>query len=207
MKRFALILLAISAVAHAEDTIKFSFKDADIHQVIEEYAKVSGKKIIVDPAAHGKVTIYNPQPVSVEEAFNQLSSALAVNGLGIVNQDGQLVVMSARAIQRDDIEVSRDLPALKPERMATWVVSFKNINADDINRELRILTSRDGELVPYTATNQLVITDWTSNLHRVAKILAELDHPVAPGSIPSARPHPPRPPHPIEPPHFKSKGS
>lgn len=171
-----LFTVAASA-ADKNQTLNFSFRDGDVTDVIKEYAKASGERFIVDPSVRGKITILNPAPVSVAEAFNQLSSALAVNGIAISHQGDEMVVSPARITQRSLIEVGNQLPALKPERMYTWTIQLKYVSADEVNKQLRILTSKDGELVPFSHTNQILVTDWVSNLHRIAKIIAEVDRP------------------------------
>lgn len=125
----------------------------------------------------GKISIFNPQPVNIEEAFNQLSSALAVNGIALNKEGDVYMVRQARMAQRGLIETGPEVPALKPEKMFTWVLALKNTSASDIMKEIRILSSKDGEITAHLATNQLVITDWVSSLHRIRDILAQLDKP------------------------------
>lgn len=181
MKLFAvLFVLCAMATAHAEENLKMYFKNEELTKIIEIYSKASGQKFIIDPAVRGKVSILLPGPVSVEEAFNHLSSALAMNSFGISKQGDTMVVRPARNIQRDYIEVSTEKPSLKPERMYTWVYNVKNQKAQDLNSDLRILVSKDGELVAHFNTNQLIITDWTSNINRVAELMKEVDKPLTP---------------------------
>ncbi len=170
----AIILLSTSAFA-AENKVNFNYKNADIDKVIEDYAKISGQKFIVDVSVRGKITISNPGDITKEEAFNQLSSALALNGVGISTQDNTMVVQQARAVQRSLIPVTKELPPINPTRMVTYVIELKNADADEVNKQLRILTSKDGELVPYTRTNQIFVTDWTPNLHRIAQMMTMID--------------------------------
>jgi general secretion pathway protein D len=145
--------------------------------VLKEYSKWTGQKFVVDPAVKAKVTILSPQPVARDEAFNLLSSAMASNGFAISKQGDTMYVSSARNIQRNLLEVTTELPSLKPERMVTWVINLKYVKADEVNKQLRILTSRDGELVPFTDRNQLIVTDWSSNLHRIGQIVSKTDIP------------------------------
>lgn len=179
MKLFALLTLMHLAAAQAENgpTLNFNYRDADLVKVIEDYAKASGQKFIIDPGAKGKITIVNQAPVTLREAFEQMSSAMMLNSVGISKQDQLMIVSPSRNIQRNLIEVGSELPPIRPDRMFTWVVALKYVSADEINKQLRILTSKDGELVPYTHSNKLVLSDWVSNLHRIAKILRELDVP------------------------------
>ena len=91
----ALGIVTAPAAFAASDTMKFSYKNADIKKAIEDYAAKSGQKFIVDPSVRGMITVINDQPVSLEEAFNDLSTALAINGLAISKRDGVMVVMQA----------------------------------------------------------------------------------------------------------------
>lgn len=176
---FPLLAFAFTAFAAPDPskTIKFNFRNADIVKVLEDYAKVSGQKIIVDTQVRGKTTIFNPEPITLDEAFNQLSTAMMTNGLAFSKQGDTLVAMQARQVQRNKIEVVTELPPLKPEKMVTWMIKLKHINADEVNKQLRILTSTNGELVPYTQTNHIIVSDYVSNLHRIADLLKELDQP------------------------------
>jgi general secretion pathway protein D len=161
----------------AKNKMSFSYKDTDVLKVIEDYSSASGQKFVVDAGVKGKVTVLNPEAISLEEAFNQLSMSLATNHLAISKQGDVMMVSEARSVQRNLIDVTTELPPLKPEKMHTWIINLKHISADEVNRQLRILTSRDGELVPFMPRNQLIITDWVSNLHRIGAMMAQIDRP------------------------------
>lgn len=180
MKPIIMFLLFFSLhalAATSEKTITYNFKDADIVKLIEDYSRASGQKIIVDPQVRGKATIFNATPITLDEAFNQLSTAMMINGLAFSKQGDTLVALQARSVQRNQIEVVTELPPLRPDKMVTWIVKLKNVNADDVNKQLRVLTSANGELVPYTRLNQLIISDYVSNLYRIQAMLKELDSP------------------------------
>jgi type II secretory pathway component GspD/PulD (secretin) len=176
MRLGAIILVTFAlSFASAEEKIKMYFNNEDLTKIIEMYSKASGQKFIVDPGVRGRISIFLQEPVTLLEAFNQVSSALAINGYAISKQGDTMVIKSARNIQRDLIEVSTEVPSLKPERMYTWIYTAKNVPATQINRDLRILPSRDGEMNINERTNQIIITDWASNLNRVAVVLKEID--------------------------------
>jgi general secretion pathway protein D len=158
-------------------THKMYFKNEDILKVIEFYSKISSQKIIVDSSVRGKVSIFIQEPISADEAFNHLSSALALNGYGFVRKGDTLEVRSARNLQRDLHEIKTELPALKPERIVTYVYSPKFVSVENINRDLRIMSSKDGEMAVHPSTNQIIFTDWVSNIHRIEAIMKEVDKP------------------------------
>ena len=175
-----LSIALLSPFAHAEEKMKMNFTNEELVKIIQAYSKASGQKFVVDPGVRGKVSILIPEPVTLPEAFNQLSSALALNGYAISKQEDTMIITSARNIQRNLIEVSSERPALKPERMYSWVYNAKHASVSQINRDLRILPSRDGEMNIYEPGNQMIITDWASNLNRIAEVLKQIDAPVSP---------------------------
>lgn len=179
MKRtFLVVALVLQAVAvQAADTINFTFQNEELTKVIEAYSKASGQKFVVDPGVRGKVTLLMPGKITVEEAFNQLSTGLAVNGFAISKRDDTMVVMSARNIQRSLLEITSEVPPVKPERMITYIFTPKYLTVDRINRDLRILPSRDGEMNVFMPKNQMIITDWSSNVIRISELLKALDTP------------------------------
>ncbi|MBY0553226.1 general secretion pathway protein GspD [bacterium] len=168
------VLLTVVA-ANATNKINFNYQNADITTIIQDYSKAAGQKFIVDSTVRGKITILNPSEVSTTEAFNQLSEALAVNGFAMVTSGDQLTVRNARSAQRDNLAVVSEVPAEKPQRMVTWVISLKNTAASDIMKEIRLLTSSYGEAAISGRNNQIIITDWSTNLQRVNALIQKVD--------------------------------
>ena len=177
-----LVSMCLAFRAFAADTIKFNFNNEELTKIVETYSKASGQKFVMDPGFRGKATILLPGPVSIEEAFNQMSSALALDGYAISKQGDTMVIMSARNIQRNLVETTSEVPALKPERMVTYIITLKYVSAEEINRNLRIIPSKDGELSVLSHNNQIIVTDWASNLQRVAALVKELDKPADAGA-------------------------
>ena len=183
MSKWILFLIVAMMGAKAiagSNSIDLNCEMCDVLKVLKDYSKARGQKITIDPSARGKVTLLNPSPVSLDEAFDQISRALALNRLSIIDDENGLVVLPTRAAQRSNIPVFKEQPPVKPERMVTWVVTLKHISADDLMRSVRMMNSKDGEMSTSGTTNQLVISDYTSSLTRIGKIIAELDQPLDP---------------------------
>lgn len=176
MKRILLgLALSLSCTdSWAEKTYDFSFKNKDILEAIDSYAKMSKKTFVIDPSVRGKVTVLNPEPVTVTQAFNQLSSALQQNGFVIYQTGEKLNISAARFAQRSSISVVTELPPIEPEQMITYIYKPKFLKAEELNKNLRILPSKDGEMV-VGPNNTIVFSDWISTLHRIQAVLAELD--------------------------------
>jgi type II secretory pathway component GspD/PulD (secretin) len=179
MKTLITILLITASTALAQEKIDFNFNNEEISKIIQTYSKESGQKFVVDSIVRGKISILNPEKITKEEAFNALSEGLAVNGFAMVKNEDVFTIRNARSAQRDNLQVSTTLPTAKPQRMATWVINLQNRSAEDVQKDLRLFTSSYGELSSVRKTNQIVITDWTSNLQRVAALIKEVDVPVS----------------------------
>ncbi len=153
----------------------FDYPNADVADLVKAISELTGKNFVVDPQVRGKITIIAPSRLTVAEAYKAFLSALAINGLAIVPGDGFYKIKQARAAQRDNIDTFSGAYYPNSDQMITRIIKLKYISADEVNKQLRILTSKDGELVPYTPTNSLIVSDYGANMDRIMKILEQLD--------------------------------
>jgi general secretion pathway protein D len=174
------------AKAHIEDinnqnfpeTIEsFDFPNADIQDIVKAISELTGKNFIIDQGVRGKITIIAPSKITVAEAYKAFLSALAINGYAIVPSGNFLKIRSARNAQRDSIETYSGAYFPNSDQMITRIIHLKHISADLVNRDLRILTSKDGEMSIYAPTNSIIISDYGANIERVMKIINQLDVP------------------------------
>lgn len=155
----------------------FDFVNADLTDVIKLISELTGKNFIIDSGVRGKITIVAPSKITVAEAYKAFLSALSMNGFTVVPSGNFLKVKNARNAQRDSIETYPDKYYPNTDQMITKIIHLKHISAEQVNRELRLLQSKDGDMVPYAATNSIIISDFGSNIDRVMKIINQLDVP------------------------------
>ncbi len=155
----------------------FDYPNADIADVIKAISELTGKNFIVDPQVRGKITIIAPSRISVAEAYKAFLSALAINSMTVVPSGSFLKIKTARNAQRDAIETYSGEYFPNTDQMITRIIKLQYISADEVNKNLRILPSKDGEMVPYPQTNSIIISDYGSNIERVMKIIKEIDVP------------------------------
>ncbi|MGZ3745143.1 MAG: type II secretion system secretin GspD, partial [Pseudobdellovibrionaceae bacterium] len=155
----------------------FDFPNVEITDVIKAISELTGKNFIIDPGVRGKITIVAPSKITVAEAYKAFLSALAINGFTVVPSGSFLKIKSARNAQRDSIETYSGSYYPNSDQMITRIIHLKHIQAEQVNRDLRILSSKDGEMSVYPATNSLILSDYGSNIDRVMKIINQLDVP------------------------------
>ena len=155
----------------------FDYPNVEITDLIKAMGELTGKNFIIDPGVRGKITITAPSKITVAEAYKAFLSALAINGFTVVPSGAFLKVKSARNAQRDNIETYSGAYYPNSDQMITRIIHLKHISAAQVNRDLRILPSKDGEMNIYEPTNSIIISDYGSNIDRVMKIISQLDVP------------------------------
>lgn len=155
----------------------FDYPNAEITDIIKAIGQLTGKNFIIDPGVHGKISIIAPTQITVAEAYKAFLSALAINGFTVVQSGKFLKVKNARNAQRDSIETYSGKYYPNADVMITRIVHLKYTSAEEVNKRLRILPSKDGDMTPYEPTNSLIISDYGTNVERMMKIINEIDRP------------------------------
>jgi len=155
----------------------FDFPNADIADVIKAISELTGKNFIIDPGVRGKITIVAPSKITVAEAYKAFLSALAMNKMTVVPSGSFLKIKSSRDAQTDNIETYSGGYYPNTDQMITRIIHLKHINAEQVQRDLRILQPRDGQMSIYAPTNSIVISDYGSSIDRFMKIINQLDVP------------------------------
>lgn len=164
--------------ANFPETIEsFDFPNADIKDVIKAISELTGKNFIIESTISGRVTIMAPSKITVAEAYKAFLSSLAGLGYTVVPSGKFLKIKNARAAQRDSIETYSGNYSPNADLLITRIVQLRHTSAEEVNKRLRILPSKDGEMTPYEPTNSLIITDFGSNVDRMMKIITEIDKP------------------------------
>lgn len=157
-------------------TITLSFQNADVAPVAAAVAKAVGKTIIVDPRVKGKVTLFTPQPVTPQTALDMFSSALRSASFALVQVNGSYrVIPDADARVQGNAVVTQDSP--EGDQVVTRVFKIKQDSAANLVNVLRPLLTQNSSITANPGNNTLIVTDYASNVKRVAKLLDSMDEP------------------------------
>ena len=174
---FVLCLSALALPAlSSSHTITLNFRDADIDSVVGAFGHLLDRTFVVDPRVRGKITLETPKPVSRAEAYGLLQLTLRMQGFAIVESGGiARVVPEADAKLQAGTVSTGPAPAVSGDQITTQVFRLRNESASSLVPVLRPLIPPNNTIVAYPNTNSLVITDYASNLRRLAQIIASLD--------------------------------
>ena len=159
--------------------IQLNFRDVEILNVIRLMSELTGKNFLVDGNVRGKVTLIAPEPVSIDEAYQVFLSILEIQGFTVVPQGPVIKVIPSADVKDSPIPTATDEEgALSPtgsDAFVTQLIPLKFADVNQIRGLLSPLVSKESSLLSYVPTNTLILTETTSNIARLKKIIAILD--------------------------------
>lgn len=177
--------LSLAAVPPTEsstpdETVTLNFVDADIEGVVKAMAQVTGKNFVIDPRVKGSINIISAQPIARENVYEVFLSALRLQGFTAV-EDHNLVKILPEA----DAKLHRNaVPGQRTgsDGMQTRAFPLTHQSATQLLPTLRPLVAPNNTITALQNSNTLVVTDYASNLARLAGIIAAIDQPDDAGS-------------------------
>ncbi len=192
----ALILLCISGLAHPEEIplrprmpfldkpgasdqmISVDLNRVDIRVFIKTISQLTGVNFYVDDKIQGTVTIMSPTKVRLGDVYGVFESVLAAHSYAAVVTGDIVKVIPRSVAARGNLPVrvgSDPSNILQQDQLVTQIIPLQHINAAQVNALIASLVSADGQVTIYSESNTLVISDTSSTIYRMAKILRELD--------------------------------
>lgn len=164
--------------------VSLDFKDADIKVVIKAISELTGKNFVIDEKVRGKITIISPTKIPLDEVYRVLESILEVKGYTTVPAGKVIKVIPSREAKGKSIEtrVGREAKRISLEdKIITQLIPLEYAASDQVRSLLTPLISPGGNLITYTPTNTIIITDVSSNIKRMMTIIEEIDRKPLPG--------------------------
>ena len=158
----------------AGEGLVLNFRDAEIGAVVETIARATGQRFVHDAPLAGRVTIMLEDEVSGAEALEVLNAALRLAGYAsIPGPDGTLKILPIEAAKGAAPWLHREASP-GSERLVT---SFVRLDAADPVELARILgqENRVSVVVPYPATNALIIATPEDRLASMLELVRALD--------------------------------
>ncbi|MCG8530658.1 MAG: type II secretion system secretin GspD [Desulfovibrionales bacterium] len=154
------------------------FKKVDVHVLIKFISELTGKNFIVDKRVKGKVTIYSPSKVSVQEAYRVFESVLEVHNYAIV-PSGRAYKIVPVAIGRTQgvPTITSDNGLLRPagDELVTQLIPLRHSSATELAKILPKLVGANGLVSVYPPNNSLIITAPYANIKQALSLVREVD--------------------------------
>jgi general secretion pathway protein D len=196
MKRFTSFLIVVSlllaapsglvyaqkkakAEPRASEKVTLSFANAEIAEVARTIGVITGRSVVVDPRVRGTMNLNTDQPVSKAAAYDQFLAALRLQGFTVVEASGLSKVVPEADAKLQGGSVSTSSIRGPGNQIATQIFRLNYETANNLVPVLRPLISPNNTINVNPGNNSLIITDYTDNLQRMARIVAALDVPNA----------------------------
>lgn len=167
-------LLNANAV-FAEQTWTINFKDTELEEVVRFVAQATGKTIIVDPKAKGRVQVISSQPLNQEQLYDLFLSILDVNGFAAVESGGVLRIIPSRDARSSGAPVVSGHRQRENSEIVTEVIQLKNIAATTLIPVLRPLAPQEAHMAAYAQSNAIIVSDTASNIASIRAVIERID--------------------------------
>lgn len=157
-----------------EQTYQLNMQDADIRDVIDMVARVTGESFIVDPRVRGQVTVISDRELSADAIYEIFLATIEVYGFSAVETDNAIKVVAQADVKSSGLPVDNE-GEIDGERIITRVFPIQNTSAMELVPILRPLVASYGHLAGVNTANALIISDRATNIERIAEIVDLLD--------------------------------
>lgn len=157
--------------------VTIDFDNVDIQIFIRFISELTGKNFVVDDKVRGRVTIVSPKRIHLDEVYRVFLSVLEIYGFTAVESGNIIKIMPALQARERRIQtlLQEEAPAIRDDRLVTYIVSLDHANPDEVKKVLDPLIARTSVIISYPPTGMLVITDFLSNIGRLKEIIAAID--------------------------------
>jgi general secretion pathway protein D len=169
-----LLLFSLPARAENEPTYQLNMQGADIKEVIDLVARVTGKSFIVDPRVRGQVTVISERELTAEAIYEIFLATIEVYGFSAVETDNAIKIIGQADIKSAGLQVDTD-GSITGEQIITRVFPIQNTSAMELVPILRPLVAKYGHLAGVSTANALIISDRATNIERISEIVELLD--------------------------------
>ncbi len=157
----------------------WNLKNVDIHTVINELAKETGKNFVVSPLVTGKVTFVSSYPLNSDELYQAFLALLRVSGFEAISSGPIVKIVPEAFIKEEGSQFINANHASPRDEMAVTIARVKYVSASELVKVLKQLVFRYGYIEAYGPTNDIIISDFSNNISRLTNLIQRLDMPTA----------------------------
>ena len=162
-----------------EKRISMNFPKTDINIALDVLSREINIPIVSDVALSGEISIISKIDLTIEEAIASFNSALRSRDLAIIRTEQMIRIVKIADAKRDSVKVHEGMePSLikESDEIITQIMRLENIDVDNARDSIsKLVNARYGDISIHAPTNTVIITDTSSNVKRLARILLMLD--------------------------------
>jgi type II secretory pathway component GspD/PulD (secretin) len=160
------------------DKFTINFNNIAIAEYIRFVSKALNVNFVFDETdLQFNVTLVSEEPVSSRNVLAALIQILRIHDLSLLEQGNNYLISRTTSVTQIPTIVSSDIPDGKSASapLITRVFKIKNVSPNSIASIIRPMMSQAALIEISNETRQLIVTDITPNVDKVAELLASLD--------------------------------
>jgi len=160
-----------------------NFNNVSFTEYLRFISRILNKNFVFEDAdLQFTVTIVSEEPVSAKNIMSTLIQVLRIHGLSLLEEGDNFLITTNKTVNQIPTVVSQELPGSSPTAapIITRVFRVKNANLTTLVNILRPMVSASALLEVSQETRQLIVTDITTNVEKIASLLTSLDTPLSP---------------------------
>jgi general secretion pathway protein D len=170
-----LLLLAAPLPAMAKGVV-LNFSDVDIATMVKFISDLTGKNFVMDDRVKGKISVYSPAKLSIDDAFNVFTSVLELKGFTIVPAGKVYKIVPTAVAKQSGMRIFADQErGPVNEAYIARVMTLDNISAQEAVTFLQPMVSKDGYISSFGPGNMLLVVDSALNIQKLLGILQLID--------------------------------
>ncbi len=164
-------------LAPAKDGYTINYNTVSMVEYLRFASKICSINFIFDEADLGfTVSVVSDAPITPDNVMATLLQVLRIHGLSLLEQGNNLVIHQSPDVAQIATLVT-EKGQEKRSPIVTRIFRTSNVKADSIAGIIRPMISRSALLEVLQETKQIILTDVTANVDKVAALIEILDSP------------------------------
>ena len=147
-----------------------NFNDVDIHDWLKTMANLIQRNMLVDESIKGKITIISYEKVPESRALDFMKQVLELKGFGLIEEPNLIKIVNLKKASEASLPMKEDIN-IKSAGVISKVVTLPHtLDTTEMQNIYKSVAGANVTIVPYKATNTLILTGFARNVLRAIKI-------------------------------------
>lgn len=160
------------------DVVRVQFPNTDVADVLDFYAQLTGRRVLLNPNVQGKVTILINQPMARVDAIKLIETQLMLSGFSLVQGDGDVIkvlpaTVNARVTGPPIYSEISQLP--EGEQVVSFLFKPRYLTAQKLQQALALYIPIQNQYTSFIALEEANAVLATENSHTIRRLVALVD--------------------------------
>jgi len=153
------------------EQININFKGLQIIDLVKITSKIINKNILLSVRVNGTVDFISNKPVYKDDIVNILSFVLEEKGYTLIENGNILRIVRINDASKYNLPIFTNHSKIKTNKLITEIFTVQHSDVDYVSSKIRHFISKSAKLVTDKKSNSIMITDFTSNIKTIKKVI------------------------------------